>query len=76
MKISINYFITKEKFDSIQSFVVNPGNIIVSCPKFEEIYVISENARIEIINQALMKIALYDRSILKFFLIYFDHTLK
>lgn len=72
-----NYFITKEKFDNMQSFVVKPNDIIVSCAgTIGEIYVIPDEARIGIINQALMKITLHDTSIMKYFLIYFDHVLK
>ena len=72
-----NYFITKEKFNTMQSFVVQPNDIIVSCAgTIGEIYVIPEGARIGIINQALMKITLYDNAIMKYFLLYFDHVLK
>lgn len=72
-----NYFITKEKYDSMKSFTVKPNDIIVSCAgTIGEIYVIPQKARVGIINQALMKITLFDNSIMDFFIMYFDHVLK
>ena len=72
-----NYFITKEKYDSMKSFIIKPNDIIVSCAgTIGEIYVIPQNARAGIINQALMKITLFDNSIMDFYIMYFDHVLK
>ena len=71
-----NYFITKEKYDSMKSFIIKPNDIIVSCAgTIGEIYVIPQNARAGIINQALMKITLFDNSIMDFYIMYFDHVL-
>lgn len=72
-----NYFITKEKYDSMRGFMVNPHDIIVSCAgTIGEIYVIPDDAREGIINQALMKITLFDNAIMEYYLMYFDHVLK
>jgi len=54
------YFITKEKFEEMRAFSVNPGDLLISCSgtigKIAEIP--SENFREGIINQALLKITL------------------
>ena len=72
-----NYFISAEKFESLKGFEVFPGDIIVSCAgTIGETYVMPEAMRKGIINQALMKISLYEVGILDFYLIYFDCQLK
>ena len=72
-----NYFITKEKYEELKGFEVFPGDIIVSCAgTIGETFVMPNSMRKGIINQALMKISLYDSSIKDFYLIYFDCKLK
>ena len=71
------YFITNEKFQTLKPFEVFPNDIIVSCAgTIGETYVLPTDIRQGIINQALMKITLFDLSILEFYLIYFDSVLK
>jgi len=71
------YFISEEKYDSLKGFEVFPNDIIVSCAgTIGETFVMPLNMRKGIINQALMKISLYDLSMLDFYLIYFDFKLK
>lgn len=72
-----NYYISNEKFNTMKSFFVEPGDIIVSCAgTIGETYVIPDDARIGIINQALMKIKLFDEKMIDYYLYYFDHVLK
>jgi len=72
-----SYFISAEKYESLKSFEVFPDDIIVSCAgTIGETYVLPVGMRKGIINQALMKISLYDIEILDFYLMYFDFQLK
>ena len=72
-----SYFISKEKYESLIGFAVQPNDIIVSCAgTIGETYVLPENIREGIINQALMLIRLYYRDIERFYLLYFDFILK
>lgn len=71
------YFISKEKYESMKSFEIQSDDIIVSCAgTIGEAYVIPKEARKGIINQALMKITLFDNKYRDFFLLYFDYVLK
>lgn len=68
------YYISKTKFDSMQSFIVNSGDIIVSCAgTIGETYVIPEGAPIGIINQALMRVKLYDDNLVDYWLLFFEY---
>lgn len=72
-----SYFISAEKYESLKSFEIFPNDIIVSCAgTIGETYVLPIEMRKGIINQALMKISLYDLGILDFYLMYFDFQLK
>jgi len=72
-----SYFISPEKFEELKGFEVFAGDIIVSCAgTIGETYVMPENIRRGVINQALMRIMLYDKRILDWYLIYFDFVLK
>ena len=72
-----SYFISKEKYTSLYSFAVQPYDIIVSCAgTIGETYVLPSNIEAGVINQALMLIRLYCREIERFYLLYFDYTLK
>ena len=72
-----SYFISKEKYESLIGFAVQSNDIIVSCAgTIGETYVLPENIREGIINQALMLIRLYYRDIERFYLLYFDFILK
>ena len=58
------YYISKEKYYDMKSFEVRPNDIIVSCAgTIGELYQLPSNAEIGIINQALMKITLFDREL-------------
>ena len=72
-----HYFIDKTKFEELKGFAVQPEDIIVSCAgTIGETYVLPQNIREGIINQALMTIRLFDKSISEFYLLYFDFILK
>ena len=72
-----SYYVSAEKYESLRGFEVFPNDIIVSCAgTIGETYVMPETMRKGIINQALMKISLYDLGIIDFYLIYFDCQLK
>lgn len=71
------YYITNEKFEAMKGFIVEPGDIIVSCAgTIGEIYTLPSEAEIGIINQALMRIKLYKKNIIDYFILYFDFVLK
>ncbi|OKZ82413.1 MAG: hypothetical protein BHW06_11375 [Clostridium sp. 44_14] len=72
-----NYYISVEKYESLKSFEVFPNDIIVSCAgTIGENFVLPIGMRKGIINQALMKISLFDLEIMDFYLMYFDFKLK
>ncbi|MBQ3805672.1 MAG: restriction endonuclease subunit S [Prevotella sp.] len=72
-----HYFIDKSKFEELKGFAVQPEDIIVSCAgTIGETYVLPHYIRDGIINQALMFIRLFDKSISDFYLLYFDFILK
>ena len=72
-----HYYISEEKFKEMQGYVVVSGDIIVSCAgTIGEIYELPNEAEIGIINQALMRIKLYNSIIKQYFLLYFDCVLK
>ena len=72
-----NYYISKEKFDELKGFEVFPNDIIVSCAgTIGETFILPEGIERGIINQALMRIMVYERQIIPFYLIYFDSVLK
>ncbi|MDL2244405.1 restriction endonuclease subunit S [Parabacteroides sp. OttesenSCG-928-J18] len=71
------YYISAEKFEELKGFQVFPDDIIVSCAgTIGETYVMPKQIRKGIINQALMRIKLYNHEILDFYLMYFDFVLK
>ena len=66
-----------KKYETLKGFEVFPNDIIVSCAgTIGEAYVLPLEIRKGIINQALMKISLYDLELLDFYLMYFDFKLK
>ena len=71
-----HYYISDTKFNQMQSFVTNPGDIIVSCAgTIGETYQLPDDAPIGIINQALMRVCLYDKSISDYWQMSFDYIL-
>ena len=71
------YYISKKKFETMQSFIVEPSDIIVSCAgTIGEVYKLPNNAPIGIINQALMRVKLFNDNLSSFWMMYFDYVLK
>ena len=72
-----SYFIDEKKYKELSGFKVEPNDIIVSCAgTIGETYVMPNDIRIGIINQALMLIRLHLQDIQDFYLLYFDFILK
>ena len=71
-----DYYISKEKFETMQSFVVKPNDIIVSCAgTIGETYLLPLDAPVGIINQALMRVTLFDLSMSEYWQMYFAYML-
>ena len=72
------YYIKREYFEEkMKGFELFAGDIIVSCAgTIGETYVIPDNFERGIINQALMKIKLFEPTYVSYFLMYFDFILK
>lgn len=71
-----NYYISHDKYIELKSFEVFPNDIIVSCAgTIGEIYKLPQSAEKGIINQALMKISLYDISTSDYFKLILQYTL-
>lgn len=72
-----DYYISQDKYEELKSNEVFPNDIIVSCAgTIGETFVMPSTMRKGIINQALMKISLYDLDLIDFYLMYFDFKLK
>lgn len=73
-----DYYITREYFETKMSgFEVHPGDVIVSCAgTIGETYVLPENIEQGIINQALMRMQLFQPIHIPYFLVFFDVVLK
>ena len=72
-----NYYITTQKYVDMICFTVGPLDYIVSCAgTIGETYVMPDNFERGIINQALMKIKLFEPTYVSYFLMYFDFILK
>ena len=70
------YYITEDKFSEMQSFVAKPSDIIVSCAgTIGETYLLPEEAPIGIINQALMRVELYNLYIADYWQLFFAYIL-
>lgn len=68
------YFISEEKFEEMKAFEVKGGDMIISCSgvTLGRICLLPDDADVGVINQALLKIDLDERIILKkFFLLLF-----
>ncbi|EGT5419399.1 restriction endonuclease subunit S [Clostridioides difficile] len=72
------YHVTKEYFESkLKGFEVFEGDIIVSCAgTIGETYIMPSGIEKGVINQALMKMKLYNGINIDYFLMYFDFILK
>ena len=70
------YYISEDKFAEMQSFVTKPLDIIVSCAgTIGETYLLPEEAPIGIINQALMRVELYNLGIADYWQLFFAYIL-
>ena len=71
-----DYYISKEKYETMIGFTVRPGDIIVSCAgTIGETYLLPPEAPIGIINQALMRAKLHLDSIIPYWLLHFQYVL-
>ena len=71
-----DYYISKEKFEVMQSFIAKPNDIIVSCAgTIGETYLLPLDAPVGIINQALMRVSLFDLSMAEYWQMYFAYML-
>ena len=71
-----DYYISKEKYETMKGFTVNPGDIIVSCAgTIGETYLLPQDAPVGIINQALMRARLHLDSIIPYWLLNFRYIL-
>ena len=72
------YYVTKEYFEEkLKGFEVFEGDIIVSCAgTIGETYIMPSGIEKGVINQALMKMKLFDGINVDYFLMYFDFILK
>ena len=71
-----DYYISKEKFEAMQSFIVKPNDIIVSCAgTIGETYLLPLDAPVGTINQALMRVTLFDLSMAEYWQMYFAYML-
>ena len=73
-----SYYIAKEYFeDKMRGFEVHPGDVIVSCAgTIGETYVLPDDIEQGIINQALMRMQLFEPMYIPYFLVFFDVVLK
>lgn len=73
-----SYYITREYFESkMMGFEVFPGDVIVSCAgTIGESYILPAKIEQGIINQALMRMRIFEPMYLPYFLMYFDFVLK
>ena len=71
-----DYYISQEKYKTMEGFTVYPGDIIVSCAgTIGETYKIPKEAPLGIINQALMRARLFDEDIVDYWMLYFHYIL-
>lgn len=73
-----DYYISREYFESkMKGFELFPGDIIVSCAgTIGETYVMPDEFEQGIINQALMRMKIFEPLYIPYFLVFFDVVLK
>lgn len=73
-----DYYIKESYFeDHMKGFEIFPGDIIVSCAgTIGETYVLPQNIERGIINQALMRMKIFEPLYIPYFLLFFDTLLK
>lgn len=71
------YYITKDKYEELKRFSVNPGDYIMSCSgTIGELYKIPNNSEPGVINQALLKIKVGEALNEDYFSYIFKYNLK
>ena len=72
------YYITRDYYiNKLSGFSVEAGDIIVSCAgTIGETFIMPDNIEEGIINQALMRMRLFEPIFVEYFLLYFDYVLK
>lgn len=71
------YYISAEKYNELEGFKVDPGDLIVSCAgTVGETFQLPDGIEPGIINQALMRVKVKSEVNLKYFLMYFDEILR
>lgn len=71
-----DYYISKDKYQEMTSFVTAPTDIIVSCAgTIGETYLLPKDAPIGIINQALMRVRLYEIDLANYWQMFFAYVL-
>ena len=72
-----DYYITKEKYETLESNYVIPNDIIVSCAgTVGETFVLPSDSEPGIINQALMRVRLTEFVVTDYYLMYFESVLE
>lgn len=72
-----SYYISSEKYLSLQSFAVAPGDIIISCAgTIGEVFILPEGCEKGVINQALMRVRINNKILTQFFIYLFDEMIK
>ena len=73
-----DYYISRDYFESqMKGFELFPGDIIVSCAgTIGETYVMPDKFEQGIINQALMRMKIFEPMYIPYFLVFFDFVLK
>ena len=70
------YYITEEKFNEMKAFRVSPNDIIVSCAgTIGETYILPMNAPIGVINQALMRVSLFEQCMSEYWQQLFEYVM-
>lgn len=72
-----SYYITEEKYNELKGFSIQSGDIIISCAgTIGEVYKLPEGCEAGVINQALMRVRIFDNIDERFFIYYFGEVLK
>lgn len=71
------YYISEQKYRELEGFAVCPNDIIISCAgTIGEVYVLPDQCEPGVINQALMRVRLFDNIDQRFFVYYFGEAIK
>lgn len=74
---SFRYYISEEKFNELKRFAVRPNEIIMSCSgTMGKFAIIPENAKVGVINQALLKLSVKNNYNLLFIKMSLEHPIN